>query len=110
MMRRAQVVALLSGKRQEIARLSEAKSTAEETAKRIISEAERDVETSRKSAVISGKEEVMRLRETAEQDLRSRRTTVEQEERRVTERESMLDLYMRAMEQAVPEEKVARAA
>jgi uncharacterized protein (UPF0335 family) len=26
------------------------------------------------------------------------------------ERESMLDLYMRAMEQAVPEEKVAKAA
>ena len=33
----------------------------------------------------------------------------EDEEER-DERESMLDLYMRAMEQAVPEEKVAKAA
>jgi uncharacterized protein (UPF0335 family) len=33
-----------------------------------------------------------------------------QDEEERDERESMLDLYMRAMEQAVPEEKVARAA
>ncbi len=33
-----------------------------------------------------------------------------QDEEERDERESMLDLYMRAMEQAVPEEQVARAA
>ena len=33
-----------------------------------------------------------------------------QDEEERDERESMLDLYMRAMEQAVPEEKVAKAA
>ena len=33
-----------------------------------------------------------------------------QDEDERDERESMLDLYMRAMEQAVPEEKVAKAA
>jgi uncharacterized protein (UPF0335 family) len=33
-----------------------------------------------------------------------------QDEEERDERESMLDLYMRAMEQAVPEEKVAEAA
>ena len=33
-----------------------------------------------------------------------------QDEEELDERESMLDLYMRAMEQAVPEEKVAKAA
>ena len=33
-----------------------------------------------------------------------------QDEQERDERESMLDLYMRAMEQAVPEEKVAKAA
>ena len=32
------------------------------------------------------------------------------DEEECDERESMLDLYMRAMEQAVPEEKVAKAA
>jgi len=33
-----------------------------------------------------------------------------QDEEERDERESMLDLYMRAMEQAVPQEKVAKAA
>ena len=33
-----------------------------------------------------------------------------QDEEERDERENMLDLYMRAMEQAVPEEKVAKAA
>jgi uncharacterized protein (UPF0335 family) len=33
-----------------------------------------------------------------------------QDEEERDERESLLDLYMRAMEQAVPEEKVAKAA
>ncbi len=83
----------------ELARQGLSKSTAEETAKRIISDAEREVETSRKSAVISGKEEVMKLRETAELDLRSRRSQVEQEERRVGERESTLDRKLEVVEQ-----------
>jgi len=87
-----------AGKKSEIERLTAAKSTAEETAKRIISDAEREVETSRKSAVISGKEEVMKLREAAELDLRARRSTVEQEERRVSERESMLDRKLELVE------------
>jgi ribonuclease Y len=82
----------------ELARQASSKSTAEETAKRIISDAEREVETSRKSAVISGKEEVMKLRETAEVELRSRRSQVEQEERRVNERESTLDRKLELVE------------
>ena len=40
-----------------------AKSTAEETAKRIIGEAERVSDSLRKAAVVSGKEESLRLRE-----------------------------------------------
>ena len=83
----------------ELARQASSKSTAEETAKRIISDAEREVETSRKSAVISGKEEVMKLRETAEVELRTRRSQVEQEERRVSERESTLDRKVEVVEQ-----------
>ena len=83
----------------ELARQALSKSTAEETAKRIIGEAEREVETSRKSAVISGKEEVMKLREAAEVELRSRRSQVEQEERRVSEREGTLDRKLEVVEQ-----------
>ena len=88
-----------AGRRAEIERHAAARTTAEETAKRIISEAEREVETSRKSAVISGKEEVMKLRETAEQEMRSRRALVEQEERRVSERDGTLDRKFDLVEQ-----------
>ncbi|CAN5343112.1 ribonuclease Y [soil metagenome] len=83
----------------EVARQALSKSTAEDMAKRIISDAEREVETSRKSAVISGKEEVMKLRETAEVEMRSRRSQVEQEERRVSEREGTLDRKLEVVEQ-----------
>jgi len=83
----------------ELTRQAMSKSTAEETAKRIISDAEREIETSRKSAVISGKEEVMKLRETAELELRSRRSQVEQEERRVSERDGTLDRKFEVVEQ-----------
>ena len=53
------------GKRAELERQAAAKATAEETATRIVAEAEREVVTMRKSAVVTGKEEVMRLREEA---------------------------------------------
>ncbi|HET7188186.1 MAG TPA: Rnase Y domain-containing protein, partial [Gemmatimonadaceae bacterium] len=79
------------GREAELERQAAAKATAEETAKRILADAEREVETMRKSAVVTGKEEVMRLREDAEQELRGRRAIVEQEERRINERESALD-------------------
>ena len=88
-----------SGRRAEIDRLTAAKSTAEETASRIIADAERDVDNTRKTAILSGKEEVMKLRETAEQELRSRRSAMEQEERRVTEREHTLDRKLELVEQ-----------
>ena len=88
-----------AGRLAEIERHAAARTTAEELAKRIISEAEREVETSRKSAVVSGKEEVMKLREKAEEELRSRRSSVEQEERRVSERESTLDRKLELVEQ-----------
>src|SRR5690242_19795567 len=87
--RRAGVAA---GRQIEAERQAAAKATAEETAKRIIGDAEREVETLRKSAIVSGKEEVMRLREEAEQELRGRRITAEQEERRLNERESALEI------------------
>src|SRR3954469_4126255 len=74
-----------AGEKTVLDRQTAAKATAEETAKRIVGEAEREVETMRKSAVITGKEEVMRLRENAEQEMRSCRAAVEQEERRIGE-------------------------
>src|SRR6185503_2177217 len=75
----------------EVKRQVAAKATAEETAKRIVTDAEREAETVRKSAVVSGKEELIKLRESFETEVRGRRSEVEKEEKRLVEREGTLD-------------------
>jgi len=87
------------GRQTELERQRASKSSADEIAKRLVEEAEREAESLRKTAVLSGKEELIRLREVAEQELRTRRTTVEAEERRVGERESALERRAEAVEQ-----------
>src|SRR3954471_20574497 len=46
----------------------ESKTTAEDTAKRIVGDAEREAENLRKTAVVTGKEELIRLRENFESE------------------------------------------
>src|SRR6266513_843048 len=75
----------------EVKRLAAAKSTAEETATRIVSESEREADNLRKSAIVAGKEELIKLREKFEAEVRGRREEVEREERRISERENVLD-------------------
>src|SRR6185503_13494803 len=83
----------------ERARQAAAKATAEETGKRIVGEAEREAENLRKSAVVSGKEELIKLRETFEGEVRGRRVEVEKEEKRLVERETTLDRKFDVLEQ-----------
>src|SRR5688500_9376411 len=80
-----------AGTSAELRRQASAKSTAEETSKRIIGDAEREAETVRKSAVVAGKEELIKLRESFETEVRGRRSEVEKEEKRIAERETTLD-------------------
>src|SRR5690349_17466520 len=80
-----------AGRRTENERQAAAKATAEETSKRILSEAERETENTRKAAVVAGKEELIKLRETFEAEVRGRREEVERDERRISEREGVLD-------------------
>ena len=87
------------GQQTELERQRAAKASSDEIAKRIVEEAEREAETLRKTAVLSGKEELIKLREAAELELRSRRSSVEAEERRVGERESALERRAEAVEQ-----------
>src|SRR5712692_6350821 len=87
------------GAASEFRRQAAAKATAEETAKRIVSEAEREAENLRKSAVVAGKEELIKLRETFESEARGRRTEVEREEKRVVEREGTLDRKFDVLDQ-----------
>jgi ribonuclease Y len=80
-------------------RQAAAKTTAEETAKRITAEAEREAETLRKSAVVAGKEELIKLREAFEGEVRGRRSEVEREEKRIIDRETTLDRKFDILEQ-----------
>jgi ribonuclease Y len=88
-----------TGRRTERERQAAAKATAEETSKRIISEAEREAENLRKSAVVAGKEELIKLRESFEVEVRGRREEVERDERRISEREGVLDRKFEVLEQ-----------
>jgi ribonuclease Y len=69
------------GARREVERQRRSKSTAEETARRITSDAEREAESLRKTALLSGKEELIKLRENWETEARGRREEIEKEER-----------------------------
>jgi ribonucrease Y len=88
-----------NGTTAELRRQATSKSTAEETANRLVGEAEREAETLRKGAVVSGKEEVIRLREAFEGEARSRRDEIEREERRLADRESTLDRKFEVLDQ-----------
>ena len=88
-----------TGAAAERRRQAQAKATAEETSKRIISDAERESENLRKSAVVAGKEELIKLRESFEQEIRGRRGEVEKEEKRLGERETTLDRKFDVLDQ-----------
>jgi ribonucrease Y len=51
------------GRAAELARQKEARATAEELSKRIVADAEREADNLKKTALVSGKEEVIKLRE-----------------------------------------------
>src|SRR5256884_923673 len=87
------------GGRTELRRQQQAHATAEESAKRIVGEAEREAESLRKTAVLSGKEELMKLREEWEVEVRGRREEVEREERKVEDREGQLNRKYDLLEQ-----------
>ncbi len=87
------------GRGSELRRQQQARATAEETAKRIVDEAGREAESLRKTAVLTGKEELMKLREDWEVEVRGRREEIEREERRVEEREGQLNRKYDLIEQ-----------
>jgi ribonuclease Y len=87
------------GRKRERAAQAAAKTGAEETARRIVDEASREAETMRKSAIVTGKEELIAHRESFEIEVRRRREEVEQEERRIKERDVILDRKFDVLEQ-----------
>jgi len=71
---------------------------ADQVAKRITADAEREAEGLRKQAVLAGKEEAMRVREEWETEARRRRDEVEKDEKRLLEREGILDRKFEVIE------------
>jgi ribonucrease Y len=88
-----------AGRSIELRRQQTAKATGDETARRIIGDAERDADSLRKTAVLAGKEELMKAREEWEREARRRREEIEREDKRVQERESAVDRRLDQLEQ-----------
>ncbi len=88
-----------TGAQQELDRQRAAQTTAEATAQRVLAEASREADTLRKTAVLAGKEELLKLREGWEVDARQRREELEREERRVSDRETSLDRRSEGLDQ-----------
>lgn len=71
---------------------SEAKiASAEEAAKRILSEAEKEAEQRKKEALINAKDEIHAIRSENERELRDRRNEIQRLEKRLTQKEESLD-------------------
>ena len=72
--------------------------SAEQEAKRIVSEAIKTAEAKKKEAVLEGKDEIHRLRNESEKELSDRRKEVQRQERRVQQTEETLDKKIESLE------------
>ncbi|MEW6723644.1 MAG: ribonuclease Y [Bacillota bacterium] len=88
-------------------RIAEAKiASAEEEARRIISEAIKEGEAKKKETVLEAKEDVHRMRQDFERETRERRNELQRLERRLVQKEETLDRKMENMERK--EENLSR--
>ncbi|WCN36639.1 ribonuclease Y [Aneurinibacillus uraniidurans] len=79
--------------------LAEAKiSSAEEAARQIVENAEKEAEALRKEKVLEAKDEVHKLRTDAEKELRERRNESQRQEKRLLQKEESLDRKMEQYE------------
>lgn len=65
--------------------------TAEEQARRILEDAQKDAETRKKEALIEAKDEIHRLRTEADKEIKDRRIDANRQERRLQQKEETLD-------------------
>ena len=80
--------------------------SAEQEAKRIVSDAIKTAEARKKEVVLEGKDEIHRQRTEAERELNERRREVQRQERRVQQKEETLDKKIESLE--TKEEAVAK--
>jgi ribonuclease Y len=80
--------------------------SAEARARTLLDEARRDAESAKREALVEAKDEVYRMRQEAEQDIKARRAEIEKKEDRIANREATLDSRADSLdrkEQAVEE-------
>ena len=65
--------------------------SAEDEAKRILSDAMKNAESRKKEALVEAKDEIYRLRQDAEKEIRERRSEVQRQEHRLQQKEESLD-------------------
>ena len=95
-------LALPTGKKEAEAAIG----SAEQEAKRIVSDAIKTSEAKKKEAILEGKDEIHRLRNESEKELNDRRKEIQRQERRVQQKEENLDRKMASLE--AKEEAVAK--
>ena len=83
-------------------------SSAEEEAKRILSDAMKNAESKKKEALLEARDEIYSLRQETEKDLRERRSEVQRQEHRIQQKEESLDRKIDNLE--AKEEKLANRA
>ena len=80
-------------------KIAEAKiGSAEEEAKRILLDSEKQAETKKKEALIEAKEEILRQRNESEREMKERRNEISKTERRLVQKEENLDKKSETLE------------
>ncbi len=82
--------------------------SAEDEARRILSDAIKNAESKKKEALLEAKDEIHNLRQETERDLRERRSEVQRQEHRIQQKEESLDRKTDNLE--AKEEKLAQRA
>lgn len=72
--------------------------SAEQEAKRIVSDAIKSAEAKKKEAILEGKDEIHRQRNESEHELNERRKEVQRQERRIQQKEEALDKKIESLE------------
>ena len=86
--------------------------SAEEEAKRLVSDAIKTSETKKKEALLEAKDEIYKLKSDSEKELKERRSEVQRQERRIQQKEENLDRKAENMEkkEEALQQKLAEAA
>ncbi len=73
--------------------------SAEQEAKRIVSDALKTAESKKKEALVEAKDEIYRMRSDADKEIKERRSELQRQERRIMQKEENLDHKMEGLEQ-----------